>query len=330
MNETIPSEDINFVPYTELFPNTVIGGVEVDDNISSPTKTYSSEKIEDRFTETTESLTDAIDDAVDDAVSGIDFSPYEEIDNKNAANGYLGLDAYGQFEMQKVKKGNSFYYYNPLATRKDMDSTLSATNLFSGTLNGGTTFGTLALVEASGTIIQRLALSGSAGNSNVGGVIQLNTGLIKLYSPAKITLTTTIIPILNGTVLPYAFHWGLHTGGLQAIASNSGTGLFIAVNTTLNSGKFTIFRLDANIKTVLFNTNISFTNKAFYTLEIIYDKSTEIAQFFINKVLIHTQTSVNLLASNYYSMYFNWFATTSDTVDKGFIIADVGYGIDNL
>lgn len=75
----------------------------------------------------------------------------------------------------------------------------------------------------------------------------------------------------------------------------TGSGLFWRWNPTLNSGKLQLIKNIAGTGiTVLLNTNYSITDDIIYKLGIKYIKSTDTAYFYYDRVLIHTQSTINL------------------------------------
>lgn len=74
----------------------------------------------------------------------------------------------------------------------------------------------------------------------------------------------------------------------------TGSGLFFRWNPTLNSGKLQLVKCISGVITVLLNTNYSITDDIIYKLGIKYIKSTDTAYFYYDRVLIHTQSTINL------------------------------------
>lgn len=280
MNETIPSEDINFVPYTEVFPNTVIGGVEVDDNISSPTKTYSSEKIEDRLDETTESLTDAI----DDAVSGIDLSNYQLTSDKDSRNGYLG------FTNNVIVVDINFLQNNMVYSNPYLYNLTSSTGAGSYTSAGNSKTPKLRSGNDTQFRLPTLNLVGSA-TGNVTTALNGMTAMT-LKSPYKAlfeqTISYTNLGTKNNTFVIFA------GDGARGVSTFTGSLLMFILNPLQNSGKWRVGKVVSGGTPAYANTDTSPTYNNSTKFSIYYNKSTEEALFYIDDVLVYTMTSVNL------------------------------------
>ena len=276
-NEPIKPIEQNYVPYETLFPNAVIGGVEVDDNISSPTKTWSSEKIN---TELEDLSTD---------ISSIDLSPYEEIDNKNIAGGYLGLDANAQFDPKSINNKTIYYVYESFQNKGSLITNTSSTALGSSLGTGFTTANhqVNAINGNTSVKIYRSGLSISSGVASSTGAILYSGDFCQLSAPAKVRLRTKVYFERNAPSTSQV----IEVGYLNQTGA-SRTGVFFAQDPTVNSGNWRIGKSLAGSDTYE-NTNIAYTDSAITEFELYYDKATEICDFYINGTLVFSLTAVN-------------------------------------
>lgn len=281
-NEPIKPIEQNYVPYETLFPNAVLGGVEVKDDLIDSNNTYSSEKIEDRLDEVTSSLTQAIED--------IDLSPYEEKDNKNMAGGYLGLDSNKKIcQFDILDRLTKITYYEPFFHSPIANDDLIATG--SGSMSGGSN--TPKIKNGNSSYLNRPIAQVNASATGASLLRLPHSG--NLYSPFKVrarylisydkvSLTT------NNSIFTFL-------GGVTGLATNdviTGDCLFFRRNPTLNSGNYQACKQVSGVITVLGNLSVTLLENNIDVLEIEYNRSTEEAKFYRNGTLLGTYTNINL------------------------------------
>ena len=313
-NEPIRPIEQNYIPLEELFPNAVIGGVEVNDSISSPTKTWSSEKINTEL----EDLSDEIDN--------IDLSGYQVTSAKDTAGGYLGLDSNAKFDLGDYNS-ESFYHYNSLLTLKDRGSTFGTSETFYG-VAGGTSSLAMTTVNldsgATKTIIRPKLTIGANTGANSSSYFIYNVGAIKLGSTSSIDIRMTWTGENNTQSNDSSIFIGYHTGGYQNTTGNGGTGILFKRNPTVNSGNWQVLKIISGTPTVLASTSVSYSNYSKPKFRIIYDKSTEIVYFYIDNVLVHTENAVNLPQGTYNPYACLSQGASTDPLAKSYALLNIG------
>lgn len=284
-NEPIKPIEQNYVPYETLFPNAVIGGVEVKDDLTDSNNTWSSEKIKSELLGLNEDLTQAIED--------IDLSPYattQALTDGLSIKQNLLFD--GDFLEFSPKNG---YFYSDSFLQ---NATPNIGNIVGTTTSNGAVAANLVLMNAiSSTQISRP----SAGiTSNLQGSAVLRYTRVSCRIGAGCTIQQEAhVSFRSSTATGYtSIYIGLDSiGTVTSIPANdvlTGSGLFWRWNPTLNSGKLQLVKCISGVITVLLNTNYSITDDIIYKLGIKYIKSTDTAYFYYDRVLIHTQSTINL------------------------------------
>lgn len=250
---------------------------------------------------------EAINDLVADSISNImlliatkqnnlGFTP-ENVANKNAVNGYLGLNANNRIDsIKRIKDINKFSFswdfLNPSIT--------TSTYLFTATVySGAGTFSANGSTNTpkpktgNNTQIQLPILQLSAG---VTGYVAttLATTPITLLSPFKL-YSEQIITAQCNTAKQFKM---VVSCGSNTI--NSATGFHPSANTlvfiidpTINNYKWQVGKVINGSLTPI-NTDVGIINENLIALSIEYDRLTEIAKFYINYELVYEMTAVNL------------------------------------
>lgn len=300
-NEPIKPIEQNYVPYETLFPNAVLGGVEVKDDLTDSNNTWSSEKIKSELLGLNEDLTQAIED--------IDLSPYERIENKNVVGGYAGLDDIGRIDsiFTLVRKNKFGFYYN------FMNYAFNVANLAlqSSSTSGGGVFSNAGsnAVKIKNTLSAAWALPTLYLSANNIGNVNCNHSSIniRLDSNSKIEFEAGIAYKITSKQCTLSI--GIGTFGKSA-GVWSGNGLLFTLDPTVNSGKWRCGKIVSNTFTPN-NLDIITSNESLVRFRIKYNKTTEIALFYLNDVLVYTLTSVNL-SDIVYSLIYN-LETTDNT-----------------
>lgn len=257
---------------------------------------------------------------------GGDPSLYQLKSEKNSALGYLGLDANIKYSLENMDMSTELIKYNSLSDINDRNST----NITESG-NTGASFNANGLAYlTSDTYLNRPTLTISANQGNVGrymyfpNVIRCNTPY-GLYFEAFITGDSNNSILTHDTVVGIGTAGGLITSG----SAGSNYGLFFVRNPTLNGGKWRIYKISNGSFLSMINTDIAYQgDKTPILVKIIYRKDNEIAYFYLNNVLIHTMTSVNLLtATNYYPYFCFIQGVTADIFAKTFSLISIKHGL---
>lgn len=225
---------------------------------------------------------------VQENLDNIDLTPYQLKNEKNSANGYLGLD-----ENKKVLSNKFLIPKKKLAFLSDISLSTPYSSIFLSTVSGGGSFANnynAKIKSGNSTFITAptLTLLGSAT-----GYVNLfvNREIMNIYAPFKIFCEIKI------SLLKNSIKQNRLTIGLSAYYANgnwqSSNGLVFSIDPTVNSGNFQYGKVISGIPT-LTNTAITISAETLTSFIIEYNKLTEEANFYIDHELIGTLTSVNI------------------------------------
>lgn len=278
-NEPIKPIEQNYVPYETLFPNAVLGGVEVKDDLTDSNNTWSSEKISNELS----TLNDDLTQAIETAISGIDLSPYQLTSAKDTRNGYLG------FTNNVIVVDVNFLQNNLVYSNPYLYSSSAATGAGSYTSGGSVNTPKLRSGNDTQFRLPTLNLVGSV----TGNVTCALNGIpaMTFKSPYKAlfeqTVSFTDIGTKNNTFVIIA------GDAARGSTTFTGSGLIFILNPLQNSGKWRVGKVVSTTPTY-YNTDTSPTYNNSTKFSIYYNKATEEALFYIDDTLVYTMTSVNL------------------------------------
>lgn len=280
-NEPIEPIEQNYVPYQELFPDAVISGVEVKDDLTESSKnTWSIDKIKSELLGLNEDLTEVI----ETAISSIDLSPYQLTSAKDTRNGYLG------FTNNVIVVDVNFFQNNLVYSNPYLYSSSAATGAGSYTSGGSVNTPKLRTGNDTQFRLPTLNLVGSV----TGNVTCALNGMpaMTLKSPYKVlfeqTVSYTDIGTKNNTFVVFA------GDGARGATTFTGSLLMFILNPLQNGGKWRVGKVISGGTPTYVNTDTSPTYNNSTKFSIYYNKSTEEALFYIDDTLVYTMTGVNL------------------------------------
>lgn len=211
------------------------------------------------------------------------FTP-ENTANKNLPNGYLGFqkDVYVihiNF-LQSNLVYSSPYLYN------------ATTNSGAGSYTSTGSTNTPKLKSGNDTQF-RLPTMNLVGSATGAVTCALNgMGAMTLKSPFKL-ISEQVFSYTDLGSKNNSFVIGIGDGS-RNLSSFSGTLLFFILNPLQNSGKWRVGKVISSGTPAYVNTDIVPTYNNTTKFSIYYNKATETALFYIDDILVHTMTSVNL------------------------------------
>lgn len=236
---------------------------------------------------------------------GGDPSLYQLKSEKNIAGGYLGLDTKGKIDsLQRLSNANRFGYsidfvlYSLIVTAYTFNaSTYTGAGAFA--FNGGSS--TPKLKSGSDTQLQLPILT---LNANLAGFVAAGVSHypVNLKSPHKL-YSEQVITALKNTNKSFKITVSCGVGNV-----NSNTGSFpvtanllvFVFDPTVNNGNWQVGKVVNGFPTLI-STNVTLPNENIQSLAVVYDRATEIAKFYIDYVLVHEMTNVNLASTATFS-----------------------------
>lgn len=235
---------------------------------------------------------------VENSVGNIDFSSLQEKNEKNQINGYLGLNDRGKIDsITRLGVNNKFGYTIDFT----LFSLISSASTFNATVftgagsysnNGG--INTPKLISGNNTqfFLPILQL-----NSGLAGYVSASMGVypINLKSPYSI-YSEQVITVQRNTTKSFKI---VISCGVGTISSNTGSfsastnSLIFTFDPTINGGNWQVGKVINGFPTV-FSTNTTLPNENVQSLAVIYNRLTEVAQFYIDGVLVYELADVNL------------------------------------
>lgn len=247
-----------------------------------------------------ETLNNLVGDSINNIISLLSFK--QNTSEKNQNGGYLGLDSNGRFNHYEFMTQNEQWHYNAFISTKDRGINGDYLSTVNGTGASANTNGTISINANKSIQKPTLTVNANAG-ANYSTYMYYNLGNIKL-GDMTVILDSSIFFNLNSQILDSAFFFGLHTATAQNTTGSQGTGILFRRNPSLNSGKWSIIKITSGTINLTINTNIAFNDLTKPRLKIIYNKLTEIAYFYIDNILVHTENNVNLPNTNFYHAYW--------------------------
>ena len=232
---------------------------------------------------------------INSAIDNIDFSPYQLISGKNTTNGYQGLNDIARQDsiFTKIPKTKYGWFFNYLLAGMNASNILIGGN---GTGGGAfSTGGTSVTPKLKGGTIDYWFLPCIYLGASATGYANMFSGQtsIKIVTGCTIENEWAVAYKIN-SVKDFNIIISLGSVSVNNSGVSSGNGLIFIYNPTVNSGNF---RLAKNVNGVLssvVNTTVAPISETVTKFRIKYSRVTEIAEFYINHVLVGSISSVSL------------------------------------
>lgn len=228
---------------------------------------------------------------------------------KNQANGYLGLNDISRIEsIFTLIRKNKFSFYHCFL---NYASNVANLVLQSSSTSGGGVFSNSGsnAVKTKNTLSSAWNLPTLYLSANASGSVNCNHSNIniRLDSNSKIEFEAGIAYKITSKQCSLSLGIGTFS---KSSGIWSGNGVLFTLDPTVNSGKWRCGKIVSNIFTPN-NLDVITSNESLVRFRIKYDKTTEIALFYLNDVLVYTLNSVNL-SDIVYSLIYN-LETTDNT-----------------
>lgn len=262
-----------------------------------------------------EALNNLVGDSITNIISLLSFK--QNTSEKNQNGGYLGLDSKGKIDsIQRLSNANRFGYsidfvlYSLISNAYSFNAgTYTGAGTYS--INGSTTTPKLKSGSDTQLYLPTLNLNANSTGYVTAGVSHYP---VILKTPHKL-YSEQVITALKNTNKSFKIIISCGVGNV-----NSSTGSFptsanllcFVIDPTVNNGNWQVGKV-VNGSLTLISTNITLSNENIQSLAVIYDRSTEIAKFYIDYVLVHEMTAVNLPSTTTFSNSMGM--STNDNTD---------------
>lgn len=243
-------------------------------------------------------------------VGNIDLSAYQNKNEKDQVNGYLGLN-----DLKGLNTLESLTLYNKIGGFTDLYAVASSGS--GGALQSGT-----GLRFSASTMYFRYKILSLTASSLASGLIYNNASNMSISTIDNHSLINAIgVGIINNSGSTKSHSWYFVASGTATINTSdvlSGNGIFIKYNPTLNGGNWQYGYVSSGVTTIT-NSSITPSFNSLIKFRIIYNKSNNNIIYYINDVELGTlNTNITFNSSIASIFMFSCTDATDTNIERKF------------